>query len=194
MAIRIENQEILENNENLNIVNREIEHQKDEIEEQNNEIKFQNAEINLQNEEIEAQDDEIKKEIKQEIKKELNEEIKNQIKNPTEEVIIIGVEKPKTEVKKIDEKKNKIIPQTQNPKLCPECQKKYEQEMQAQYEEYPNYVVEEEIYQYEQPQYYQEYENMNKQTKTFQPTLYTPKDYQKLLKMAKPMFKVINKK
>jgi hypothetical protein len=212
LAIKIENQGILENNENLNIVNREIEHQKDEIEHQSDEINFQNAEIKLQNAEIAVQDNEIKEEIKDELKKEIKEEIKNQIENPKEEVVIV-VEKPKVvKQKAIEEGKTKkgnqvnirpirkLCPKHQH--LCPNCQKKYQQKVQTQYEEYPYYQWEE-MYQnkFEDPKYYQDYQYLNEedygQTKqearTYQPTAYSLNDYQNLLKIAKPMFKVLKK-
>ena len=142
----------------------------------------------------------------------IKEEIKNQSENPKEEVVIV-VEKPKVvKQKAIEEGKTKkgnqvnirpirkLCPKHQH--LCPNCQKKYQQQVQTQYEEYPYYQGEE-MYQnkFEDPKYYQDYQYLNEedygQTKqearTYQPTAYSLNDYQNLLKIAKPMFKVLKK-
>ena len=93
-------------------------------------------------------------------------------------------------------KVNKGKISAKNQHLCPECQKKYGQKQQAQYEEYPYYQGEEmNQYQYDEPQYYQDYpyDQTKYEAKTFQPTVYSSKEYQELLKKAKPMFTVIKK-
>ena len=84
--------------------------------------------------------------------------------------------------------------------LCPECQKKSEQEkkVKTQYEEYPYYEMYQAQYETE-PQYYQDYyqqmpyqEKTEYAAKTFKPRTFTNEEYQNLMKKAKPMFTVIN--
>ena len=50
-----------------------------------------------------------------------------------------------------------------------------------------------EMYQYDEPQYYQDYPYEQSEAKTFQPIIYSSKEYQNLLKRAKPMFTAVKK-
>lgn len=49
------------------------------------------------------------------------------------------------------------------------------------------------MYQYDEPQYYQDYPYEQSEAKTFQPIIYSSKEYQNLLKRAKPMFTEVKK-